>query len=315
MFRLILRKISEAIPVVLIVSLGSAALTDLIPESPGRMLLGEFATEERVATLDLKLGVNDPFFERYWRWLSGALRGDMGKSWVANQNVTEIILDALWTTLEIAFITLFLSVIISVVAALLAASRADTALDRSVSGVSSFFQAVPSFVGAVFITQILAVKMGLVPSLGWVELEDGLFEHAKRLVMPVSVLVMVTTPIFYRVLRADMVDVLQQDYILAAQARGLSDTYIVIRHVLRPASKSLLTMTGLIFGYLIGGSIIIETYYNLPGLGALVARSIGNQDVIVVQGIVLYVAIAYLLVNLLVDIFQMVLDPRLRSNT
>ena len=315
MIRLLLRKLGESIPILLLVSLGAAALTDLIPESPGRMLLGEFATQERVAEVDAKLGVNDPFFERYWRWLSGAFRGDLGDSWVANEPVSSVVRESLWPTLEIAIITLTLSVLVSVGAAMLAARRAGTMVDRSVSGVLGAFQAVPSFVGALFVTQLLSVKFGLVPSLGWSPIGDGLGDHLETLLMPVVVLTAVTSPILYRVLRSDMVDVMQQDYVLSARARGLSEGYILRRHVLRPASRSLLTMTGLMFGFLIGGSIIIETFYTVPGLGSLVSRSIANQDVIVVQGIVLFVAVAYLLINLGVDIMQTILDPRLRSET
>ncbi|WP_116996558.1 ABC transporter permease [Desertimonas flava] len=315
MLRLILRKIGEAIPVLLLVSLGAAALTDLIPGSPARQILGEFATEERVMALDEKLGVNDPFLERYWRWLSGALRGDLGESLIANEPVTARVLDVLPTTLEVAMVTLVLSLAVALIAALIAASRAEGPVDRGVSGISAFFQAIPSFVAAVFITHLLAVQFGLLPSLGWTPLGENVGEHVKTMIMPVIVLIVVTAPLFYRVARADMVDVLQQDYVLSARARGLSDGYILVRHVLRPASRSLLTLTGLVFGYLIGGSIIVETFFGLPGLGSLVSRSITNQDVVVVQGIVLYVAIAYLVVNLLVDLLQMVLDPRLRSNT
>lgn len=315
MIRLLARKVAEAVPILLLVSLGAAALTDLIPQSPGRMILGEFATEERVAELDAKLGVDDPFVDRYWRWLSGALRGDLGESWVARQPVTSTVLDSLWPTLEIAIVTLVVSLVLSIGAALIAARRADGLVDRSVSGVAAAFQAIPSFVGAVFLTHLLAVEFRVLPSLGWTPIGDGLGDHMKTLLMPVAVLTAVTAPILYRVLRADMLDVMQQDYVLSARARGLSEGYVLLRHILRPASRSLLTMTGLMFGFLVGGSIIVETFYTVPGLGSLVSRSIGNQDVIVVQGIVLYVAIAYLLINLVVDLLQTVLDPRLRHAT
>ena len=315
MLRLILRKIGEAIPVLLLVSLGASALTDLIPGSPGRQILGEFATEERVAALNDKLGFNDPFFVRYWRWLSSALRGDLGESIVAKESVTSRVFDALPVTLEVAVITLVVSLCIALVASLIAASRAESAVDRAVSGVSALFQAIPSFVAAVVITHLLSVRFHLLPSLGWTPIGESIGGHGKSLVMPVIVLVVVTAPMFFRVARADMVDVLQQDYVLSARARGLSDRYVLMRHVLRPASRSLATLSGLIFGYLIGGSIITETFFNLPGIGSLVSRSITTKDVVVVQGIVLYVSIAYLVVNLLVDLLQMALDPRLRSDT
>lgn len=315
MIRLVGRKAAEAIPILLLVSLGAAALTDLIPQSPGRMILGEFATAQKVADLDAELGVDDPFLERYWRWLSGALRGDLGESWVAHQPVTSTVLDSLWPTLEIAIVTLALALLISIGAALVAAGHAESVVDRSVSGAAAVFQAVPSFVGAVFLTQLLAIEFRVLPSLGWTPIGDGLVGHVKTLLMPVAVLTAVTAPILYRVLRADMLDVMQQDYVLSARARGLRERYILARHILRPASRSLLTMTGLMFGFLVGGSIIVETFYTVPGLGSLVARSIANQDVIVVQGIVLYVAIAYLVINLIVDVLQTMLDPRLRHTT
>lgn len=315
MIRLILRKLAEAIPVLLLVSIATAALTDLIPSSPGRMVLGEFASEERVQEFNEQVGANDPFLERYWSWLSGAVRGDLGNSWISNRPVTGIIVDALWPTVEIAAVTLVCSLLIAIGAALLAASRPSTRTDRAVSGAGSVLQAVPSFVAAVVVTRVIAVQLNWLPPLGWVPLGDGLVPHLKSLAMPVIVLVAVTAPLLYRVLRADLVDVLQQDFVLSARARGLSDRYVLLRHALRPASKSLLTLTGLMFGFLIGGSIIVETFYVIPGLGGLVARAMDSQDVIVLQGVVLFVAAAYLVINTAVDVLQTVLDPRLRSAT
>ena len=315
MGRLLLRKLAEAVPVLLLVSVATAALTDLIPSSPGRIVLGEFATEERVQEFNEQVGANDPFLERYWSWLSGAVRGDLGTSWISDRSVTGIIVDSLWPTVEIAVVTLVCSLTIAIGAAMLAGSRPTTRTDRSISGVGSVLQAVPSFVAAIVVTRIIAVQLNWLPPLGWVPLGDGLVPHLKSLAMPVIVMVAVTAPLLYRVLRADLVDVLKQDFVLSARARGLSDGYVLLRHALRPASKSLLTLTGLMFGFLIGGSIIVETFYVIPGLGGLVARSMDSQDVIVLQGVVLYVAVAYLLINTAVDVLQTVLDPRLRAAT
>lgn len=315
MLRFTLRKLVETIPVLLLVSFATAALTDLIPTSPGRMVLGEFATEERVQEFNDRVGANDPFLERYWSWLSGAVRGDLGTSWISNQPVTSLILDSLWPTVEIAIVTLVCSLAIAIGAALVAAGRATSVVDRAISGVGGILQAVPSFVAAIVVTRIVAVQFELLPPLGWTPIGDGLGAHLESLAMPVMVMVAVTAPLLYRVLRADLVDVLQQDYVLSARARGLTDAYILVRHVLRPASKSLLTLTGLLFGFLIGGSIIVETFFVIPGLGGLVSRSMDNQDLVILQGVVLYVAAAFLLINAAVDVLQAVLDPRLRTTS
>lgn len=315
MLRYTLRKLAETIPVLFLVSLATAALTDLIPTSPGRMVLGEFATEERVQEFNEQVGANDPFLERYWSWLSGAVRGDLGTSWIANRPVTGVILDSLWPTVEIALVTLACSLALAIGCAMIAAHKATTPVDRTISGLGGIFQATPSFVAAIVATSLLAVRFELLPPLGWTPIGDGIGAHLESLAMPVMVMVAITSPYLYRVLRADLVDVLEQDYVLSARARGLSDGYIMLRHVLRPGSKSLLTLTGLMFGFLIGGSIIVETFFVIPGLGGLVSRAMDNQDVIVLQGVVLYVAGAYLLINAAVDVLQAVLDPRLRSNT
>lgn len=315
MLRYTLTKLAQTVPVLFLVSLATAALTDLIPTSPGRLVLGEFATDEQVQEFNDRIGANDPFLERYWSWLSGAVRGDLGESWIARQPVTDIIVDSLWPTVEIAVVTLVCSLLLAIGGALISAHKATTVVDRSISGVGGVLQAIPSFVAAIVVTQVLAVQLELFPPLGWSPIGDGIGPHLESLAMPVIVMVIITSPYLYRVLRADLVDVLEQDFVISARARGLSDRYILLRHALRPASKSLLTLTGLMFGFLIGGSIIVETFFVIPGLGGLVSRSMDNQDVIVIQGVVLYVAAAYLLINAAVDVLQAALDPRLRSQT
>lgn len=312
MRRLILRKLGEIIPVLLLVSLGAALLSELISGSPARYILGEFATEERVAALDHELGYDKPFFPRYWDWLTHALRGDLGNSAVAARPVTSQLKDALPATLEIAVLALVGALLVSVPAAIIAAARARRRTDQLVSSAAATFQAMPSFVTAVFAGQVFVIWLGWFPSFGWVPITESVSQNLKYAALPALVLVCNITPMMFRVLRADMLSVLQQDFVTFARARGLSDRYILVRHVLRPASLSLLTVTGLMFGYLIGGSIVIETFFSLPGLGSLVARSITARDIVVVQGVVLYVAVVYLVLNLIVDMLQLAINPQAR---
>jgi len=310
---LVLRRLTQFIPVLILVSLVAAGLTELIPGSPGQRVLGEFATAERIADFDAKIGADLPFFERYASWLGNALRGDLGVSPISRIGVSQAILNTMPVTLELAGLTMLISLMIAVPLAVLSAGNEQSAADRIITGGSAAILAMPSFVVAVSVTHVIAVQLGWVPSFGWNRWSAGVGAHLKTLALPLLVLVSVVAPIFTRVLRADLVATLRQDFVLSARARGFSDARILFLHVLRPSLTSLLTLTGLVFGYLVGGSIVVETFFGVPGLGQLVARSINSKDILVVQGIVLYVAFAYLLLNLLVDILQALVDPRLRE--
>jgi peptide/nickel transport system permease protein len=306
----VMRKVGEALGVVLAVTLGSAALLNLIPGSAADVILGPNASKEQIATLSRQLGLDKPFWQRYWDWIVGCLHGDLGTSVQKGTPVTGVIRDGLPVTLEIAILSLALSLLVAIPIAIVCAARRESPIDRGLRGLCSGLLSAPSFVSCVVLTIILSTQLNVLPSFGWVAIDDNLSENLKHAGLSVIALILVIAPLFVRVLRADLIAVLSEDFILSARARGLPDRYIMFRHALRPASTSLFTLTGLVFGFLVGGSIILETFFSLPGLGNAIGQAVNAKDLPVIQGVVVLMAILYVVVNGLVDVGIRVLDPR-----
>lgn len=309
------RKLAEAFAVLLFVTLAAQGLSDLIPGSPATLILGSNAQPEAIARLNQEYGFNDPFFSRYWTWLTRALHGDLGNSVQSNIAVSHMLAERLPVTLEIAVATLLISLLIAIPVSMFCAANEHGWVDRCVTVLSSFMFGVPTFVGAVVLFELLANQYHVFPTYGWVPLTESLQQNISHALLPVIISSMGTTALFTRVLRGDLVSVLREDYVLAARARGLPNHYILRRHVLRPASRSLFTLTGLIFGFLMGGSIIVENYFSLPGIGQAVAEAVSGKDLPVVQGVVVLVALVFLVLNTIVDIGQTLIDPQLTVQT
>ncbi len=313
MLRLLLRRAIGIVPVLLVVSLATSGLVSLIPGSPAELILGEYATDQAIADMNTRYGFDRPYFERYGDWLLGAVRGDLGVSVVSQKPVTGLLLKALPVTLELAVLALGRGLVAAVVMATVSAGRPAGLVDKASSTVANGLLAMPSFVLAVFASNVLSANTLRLPIFGWVPLSESVPENLRYAVLPVLVLAGVTAPLFLRVLRTDMATVLAQDFVAAARMRGLPERYILVRHVLRPASSSLFTVVGLVFGYLVGGSIVVETFFGVPGIGLAVSQAIRAHDIAVVQGVVLYVALAYLVINALIDVLQVVINPRLKA--
>jgi peptide/nickel transport system permease protein len=308
------RRLGQAVAVVILVTMATAALTDLIPGSPAALILGDTSQPEAVAALNAQYGWDRPFFIRYWDWLLAALHGNLGDSIQSGQAVTGLLAERIPITLEIAVLSLAVSLVLAIVLALVCAARPDGILDRALTALASASIAIPSFVGCVVFAQLLSARAGWFPTFGWTPVSDSLTDNLLHAALPVIVIATHVAALFLRVLRADVVGMLGEDYVFAARARGLPESFILMRHVLRPASLSLLTLAGLVFGYLIGGSIIVEVFFAIPGLGGLVSQAVAGKDLPVVQGVVVVVAVVYLIVNALVDIGIMLLDPRARRS-
>lgn len=310
MLRFALRKIGEALVILVIVTLGVTLLTTLIPGSPAALILGDSTNQAAVDKLNEQYGFEDPFFQRYWAWLGDAVHGDLGNSIQSNESIGGLLVSRLPVTLELAVLALLVSLLISVPLAMICGAREGGRTDRFVSVISSAAFSLPAFVGCVFLSELLASEVKLLPVYGWVPLSQDVGENLLHATLPVLVLAVSTTPLFLRVLRSDVVSVLREDFVMSARAKGLPDRYILLRHVLRPASLSLLTLVGLVFGFLLGGSIIVENYFSLPGIGQAVGQAVAGKDLPVVQGVVVVVALVYLVLNTVVDIAYKVLDPR-----
>jgi peptide/nickel transport system permease protein len=312
MVKTLARKAALIIPILLVVSFGATALIDLIPGSPARIILGDYATPDAIAQANQQYGYDRPVWIRYGLWLGHALHGNLGASIQTQQPVTTELGQFLPVTLELAVLALVISLLIAIPLAIQSAFRPGGVLDRVITAISSVLTAAPVFVSAVVFVFVLSAKFRLLPSTGWTDLTSDPVDNLRHAALPVLTLVATITPLFTRVLRGDLVSVLSENFVLTARARGLPEWYVLFRHVLRPASLSLTTIAGVVFGTLFGGSIIVESFFSLPGLGQLVSQAVFVKDVPVIQGVVVVIAFVFLLINLGVDLAYAVIDPRVR---
>lgn len=306
------KRLFRAVLVVLLVTFLVVGLLSLAPGSLAAVILGEGATPEAVAELEKELGLDRSVFQQWFDWVTSAAQGDLGVSLITNVPVADSIHAALPVTLEIAVLALVISLILSVPLAMLAAPRVNSRVDRGINALTSMLLAIPAFVAAPILVYVFALQLGWFPVTGWTPISEGFLPNLQSAFLPALSVALIEIAAFQRVLRADLETTLSEDYIMAAHTKGLSARYILVRHALRPSSFSLLTVAGLSLGRLLGGTIIVEFIFALPGLGRLVANGVSARDVIAVQGVVAFVAIAYVLVNTLVDVSYGYLDPRVR---
>jgi peptide/nickel transport system permease protein len=308
-------RLLQLVPVVLLVSLGTAALLDLLPGDPAIAILGENATPETIAAVRADLHLDDSFLSRYGTWLGDAVQGDLGSSIRTNRPVTDEFLERLPVTLQLALMAQFFAIVFSVPLGMYAAYRAGKPSDRITSTAAFAFVSLPPFVLAVFLVALFATKWEVFPVTGWERISDDLSENLRHAFLPAITLALAELAVYTQLLRSDMVTTLEEDFVLAARAKGLTTSRILFRHALRPSSFSLITLAGVNLGRLIGGTVVIEFFFSLPGVGQLIVQSIPNKDLPVIQGSVLILATGYLLLNTLVDLSYSVLDPRVRRAT
>ena len=313
MLRFTLSRLRDIVLVLLLVTFFTTSLVNLMPGSPAFAIYGSALTPQFLANFNQEFGLNHGLFVRYGLWLWHALQGNLGLSYQTRFSVASQIGARLPVTAEIAVLALLFSLLIAVPVAMLAATRPGKLADRAVTGASSVAQATPAFVAAVIFVYVFAVRARWFPSQGWVPLTQDVGQNLLHAILPVATLVLGISPIFIRILRGDMVSLLSENFVMVARSRGLPEWYILLRHVLRPASASLITVAGLSFGYLFGGSIIVESFYSLPGIGLLASQAVYNKDIPILQGVVVCVAVVFVIVNSLVDLSYGLLDPRVRT--
>jgi peptide/nickel transport system permease protein len=315
---IVVRKLVRLVFVLLLVSGATAFMLDLTPGDPAYAILGPSATPEAVAAVHADLGLDRPVIERYVDWIGNVAHGDFGRSYRANvpkearQEVSTLIREALPVTIELVLVTLLLSVLAAVPIATLCAHRAGGRLDRFVTVATSVLVSTPPFVTVPILVYFFVLKAGVLPATGWVRLTEDPIENLRHVVLPAFALSCVPFAQFVTVLRNDLVNTLNEDFILQARAKGLSPTSVLIRHALRPSSFSLLTIGGLALGQLVAGAVIAENLFALPGIGTLIVTSIQAKDIATVQGVVMFVATVYVVANAVVDILHARLDPRIR---
>ena len=290
----------------------TAALGQLLPGDVAVAMLGSQATPENVAALRAKLGLDAPLWEQYLRWIGSILQGDFGTSHRTGEGVMRAIADRLPVTLEIVVAAQVLALAIGVPLGIVSAVWRDGPIDRAITGAAFGLIALPSYLVAIGLIYVFSVHLGWLPASGFVHWEEGAWLHVRSLVLPVATLAIIEWPVLARTLRADMITTLREDYILMARAKGLPWTRVLLVHALKPSSLALITVIGLTLGRLVGGALVLEVIFSLPGVGQMIVDSILTRDYITLQGAVVFVTLAFLFVNFVVDMLYGVLDPRIR---
>lgn len=307
------RRVGRSLLVVLLATIGVVALLSLAPGSAAGVILGENATPEAVAALNAKLGLDQPLWSQYLSWLSDAVRGDLGESPVTGQPVSTAIAERLPVTLQLAVMALVIALVVSVLLAVVSAMRPGSKLDRAITALSSVFLSVPAFIAGPILIYFFSLKLGWFPVTGWSRISEDIGESLLSAMLPALAIALTEIAAFHRILRTDLISTLREDFVGAARAKGMGEVYVMFRHALRPSSFSLITLAGINLGRLIGGTVIVESLFALPGLGQLLASSIISRDLIMVQGIVAFIAVVYVAVNTVVDLSYEVIDPRVRK--
>lgn len=312
MLAYILRRLVGTIPTMLLVTLTVFIILRLTPGGPAVAMLGEQASPQAVASLKHKLGLDRPLYIQYLDWLGHALRGDLGRSAFGNQPVTELIVQRIMPTAELGFLSMVIALLIGITGGVIAATRHNTGVDAASSVLSIFGVSIPSFWLAILLVLIFSIKIRWLPALGYVSPFKDPGMNLKQMILPSFTLGVTLAAVIARITRGSMLDALYQDFVRTARAKGLRERHVVTRHALANALIPVVTVVGLQIAGLLGGAVIIETIFALPGNGQLLVTSIFSRDFPVVQGIVVVTALAFTLINLLVDVLYAALDPRIR---
>jgi peptide/nickel transport system permease protein len=302
------------VPVLIGVSLLTFGLMNLLPGGPVEAMLSTGATQETINALTHQLHLDQPWPARYVEWIAGALHGDLGTSYSYNLPVVGLLSQRLPVTLELIVISQVIAVAIAIPLGIVGGYRIGTAIDQLLTTATFVLVALPPFVLALVLILILAVKVGLFPAAGFVSPNVSLAGNLQSVALPSLTLALGSMAIYQRVLRSEIAGTLQEEFIAVARAKGLSVRRILLVHALRPSSLPLVTVLGLTIGNLIGGAIVVEQIFGLPGVGTMLVNAIANRDYITVQGAVLVIAVGFVAINLVIDASYAVLDPRVRKS-
>ena len=307
-----LRRAGSTALVMLLVSLMVFLLLYLAPGDPASMLAGDNATPEQIASLRASLGLNDSGLVQFMRWLSQALQGNLGVSIYSNESVLHLMAQRTEATLSLALATMAIAVPLAIALGVTAAHRAGTLTDRVLMLLSVVGFSVPAFVVGYFLVWVFAMKLGWLPVQGYVPIGEDLAAWARHLVLPAVTLGLTYTALIARITRATMIEVLAEDFVRTARAKGVPMLRILLRHALRNAGVPIVTVIGIGVALLIGGVVVTETVFNIPGVGRLVVDAISRRDYPVIQGVILVSSGIYVLLNLATDLSYTLIDPRIR---
>jgi peptide/nickel transport system permease protein len=308
----VVRRLLALIPVAIVVATVAFVLIHLAPGDPASIIAGPDAPAEDVAQLRHTLGLDQPLLVQLARWYGRLVQGDLGQSIFLRKPVLDAILDRAEPTILLTLSAIFVASLIGVPAGVLSAKRHNTATDQAFMVFALLGISVPNFLLGLIFVLVFGVWLGWFPVAGYSPLEDGWLATARSLVLPALALGLVQSALIARIARSSMLDVLREQFITTGRAKGLGERVVVYKHALRNALVPTVTVIGISFAVLISGAVVVETVFNIPGLGRLVISAVGRRDYPVVQGVVLVIAGVYMLVNLLVDLTYLIIDPRVK---
>lgn len=312
MLKYIGKRILSLIPVMFVVSVVVFLVTYLIPGGPATALLGLEASSDQIAALNAELGFDRPFLVQYADWFMNVLHGDWGRSYFLQQSVLEAIAEYFGPTISLAILAQIIALILSVPLGIIAAYKRGTAVDVTAVTASLLGTAIPGFLLSMFLMLFFGVYHHWFPVSGYVGLDQGLLEHLRYLFVPALSLGIVQAAYITRMTRSSLLEVLYKNFIRTARAKGLKAKKVILTYALKNAAPAILTAVGQSFGSLVTGTIVTETLFNIPGIGMLTMGAINRRDIFLIQGVVLFVTLVYVLVNLVVDILYGFVDPRLQ---
>ena len=307
------RRLALAVPMLFGMSIVVFLIVHLVPGDPAAAILGLNSTPELAARLHAQLGLDQPLPVQYLDWLGGVLHGDFGKDYSSNAPIGQLLTQRLPVTIELAVAALAIAVVVGVPLGVLAAVRRGRAADAATQGASMLGVSIPDFWLGIMLILAFSLGLGVLPSSGWLPFSEDPVENLRHVVLPALALGVGFAAVLIRVTRAAMLEVLGQDYIRFCSAKGVSETSIVFKHALRNAAIPITTVIGMQAGYLLGGAIVIEQVFSLPGVGRLVLDSVLQRNYPVVQASVLVVGLLFIAANLAADVLYTVLNPRLRK--
>ncbi|TWF52109.1 ABC transporter permease [Neorhizobium alkalisoli] len=313
MIAILIRRIASLIITLLVVSLLIFVVMDLLPGDPASVMLGTSASPETLAALQKQLGLDQPLPVRYLAWLAGVFRGDLGQSYTYGVPVAGLMAERLAVTLPLALMAVVMSVGLAIPLGVAAARRRNGVVDHLIGLVSYIGIAVPAFWVGLLLIIAFSTMLGWMPAGGFPGWDAGVFEGLKALVLPAVALALPQAGVLTRVARTAVIEVMGEDFVRTARAKGLSESLAVWRHAVPNALVPVVTMLGMQFTFLIAGAVLVENVFNLPGLGRLAYQALSQRDLIVMQDVVLFFAALVIVVNFLVDLAYLAIDPRLRT--
>ncbi|MEM9026993.1 MAG: ABC transporter permease [Pseudomonadota bacterium] len=308
----ILRRILSTIPVMFIVAVLVFLMLRLTPADPAAIIAGDFANDQQIAEIRERLGLDKPIVTQFFVWFSNVLAGDLGESFFYKKSVSDLILERLEPTLSLSLLTIVLAVLIAVPLGVIAAYKQGSALDRIIMGFSVLGFSIPVFVIGYILIYVFSIYFQVLPVQGYQRIGDGVLGWLERLVLPSITLSVVFIALIARMTRTSMLEVLSEDYIRTARAKGQTEPRVLFRHALGNAAVPILTVIGLTIAILIGGVVVTESVFTIPGLGLLTVDAVLARDYPTIQAVILLFSFVYVLINLMVDLAYTVFDPRIR---